>query len=96
MAASAIGLECGTSGEGEYLMDIRSMRARIPHYNAAGEVVHVCMTSAEDVGRFVVAALDLSQWPEELRMCGERMSAFDVVRTAELMRGLFHPSSVPW
>ena len=87
MAASAIGLGCGTSGEGEYLMDIRRMRARIPHYNAAGEIVRICMTSAEDVGRFVVAALDLPQWPTEMRMCGERMSASDVVSVAELMIG---------
>ncbi|KAI9873543.1 MAG: hypothetical protein M1830_000294, partial [Pleopsidium flavum] len=94
MAASAIGLGSGTSGEGEYLMDVRSMRAKIPYYNAAGEVVHICMTSAEDVGRFVVAALDLPQWPEELRMCGERMSALDVVRTAEHMRGLIPPLRV--
>jgi len=88
MAAAAIGLRCGTSGEGEYLMDIRRMRARIPHYNAAGEIVYICMTSAEDVGRFVVAALDLPQWPTEMRMCGERMSASDVVRVAELMIGI--------
>ena len=90
MAASAIGLQCGTSGEGEYLMDIRRMRARIPHFNAAGEIVHICMTSAEDVGRFVVAALDLPQWPTEMRMCGERMSASNVVRVAELMIGKTH------
>lgn len=95
MAASAIGTECGIGGEGEYLMNIRSMRARIPHYNVAGEVVHICMTSAEDVGRFVVAALELPQWPEELRMRGERMSASDVVRVAEVMRGLnFHSALV--
>ena len=87
MAASVIGVQSGISGEGDYLMNIRRMKARIPHYNAAGEVVHLCMTSAEDVGRFVVAALDLPQWPTEMRMCGERMSAPDVVRVAELVRG---------
>jgi hypothetical protein len=75
MAASAIGLGVRHQWRGRVFDGHPKHESKNPHYNAAGEVVHVCMTSAEDVGRFVVAALDLSQWPEELRMCGERMSA---------------------
>ncbi|KAI9717678.1 MAG: hypothetical protein M1812_004623 [Candelaria pacifica] len=87
MASSAIGLGCGVSGEGDYLMDIRNSKAQIPHYNAAGQVVSICLTSAEDVARFIVTALNLPRWPAELRMCGERMSVYDVVRTAEHIQG---------
>ncbi len=89
MASLAIGLGCGVGGEGDYLMDIRNLRAQIPHHNAAGQVVSICLTSARDVARFVVTALSLPRWPSELRMCGERMSVYDVVRTAEYVRGRF-------
>lgn len=92
MAASAIGLRCGTSGEGEYLMDVRRMKARIPRYNDSGWIVHLCMTSADDVARFVVAALDLPHWEPEMRMCGDRMSASDVVQVAEFMTGTVPPN----
>ncbi|KAI9781261.1 MAG: hypothetical protein M1835_004334 [Candelina submexicana] len=87
MASLAIGLGCGVSEEGDYLMDFRNSRAQIPHYNAAGQIVSICLTSARDVARFVVTALNLPRWPAELRMCGERMSVYDVVRTAEHIQG---------
>ena len=63
------------------------MKASVPHYNSAGQVVHVCMTSVQDVARFIVAALDLPEWPTEFRMLGDRMSVLDLVREAETMRG---------
>lgn len=45
------------------------------------------MTSAKDVARFVVRALDFAQWPPELWMQGDRMSVWNVVHEAERMRG---------
>ncbi|KAI9813418.1 MAG: hypothetical protein M1827_004093 [Pycnora praestabilis] len=81
MATSAIGLQTGISGEGDFLMNIRQGQARIPR-----QPVAICMTSANDLGRFIVRALDLPQWPTEMTMCGERLSVADVVREAEYLR----------
>lgn len=87
MAASQIGLRSGIGGEGEYVMDIRRAKAQIPYFNTAGQPVYVCMTSARDVARFVVAALDLPSWPRELRMRGDRMSVTELVTIGEQLRG---------
>jgi hypothetical protein len=87
MASVAIGRSTGISNEGDYLMDIRNLKAKIPHRNAAGQEVYICMTSASDVGRFVARALGMSHWPSELRMLGERRCVNDVVRVAEAMMG---------
>lgn len=87
MAASQIGLNSSISQEGEFLMDFRRRRAQIPYLNASGQPATVCMTSAHDVARFVVAALDLLSWPREFRLRGERMSVRDVVAIAEAIQG---------
>jgi nucleoside-diphosphate-sugar epimerase len=87
MCASQIGLRSAIGGEGQYIMDIRNGKAMIPYFNSAGQPVYVCMTSARDVARFVVAALDLSYWPRELRMKGERMTVSDIVSIGEALRG---------
>lgn len=88
MAAAGVGLGSGIAAEGDYVMDIRNLKAQIPRFNATGQPVRICMTSAQDVGRFVVAAIDLDEWPSELRMRGERMTVLEVVAVAEQMRGM--------
>lgn len=88
MAASQIGLRSDIGGEGDYLIDFRRRRAQVPYLNSAGQPATVCMTSAHDVARFVVAALDLPTWPRELRMRGERMSVRDIVAVAETIQGI--------
>lgn len=87
MRASQIGLRSAIGGEGEYIMDFRNGKAMLPHFSPAGEPVYICMTSARDVARFVVAALDLSSWPRELRMRGERMTVDQLVSIGEGLKG---------
>lgn len=88
MIASHIGRGSGISREGDYLMNIREMRAQIPH-GPNGRPASVCITSVQDVGRLVAAAVGMPQWPTEVRMCGERTDFSSLVRTAELMRGKY-------
>lgn len=88
LASLQLGRETNISGEGGYVMDIRNRKAHIPLYSNTGQLVHICMTSAEDVARSVVAALDLPQWPTELRIQGDRMSVSEIVGIAETMRGM--------
>lgn len=88
LASLQLGRGTNINGEGKYLMDIRNKKAHIPSYNNTGQQVHICMTSAEDVAKFVVAALDLPQWPTELRMQGDRMSVSQIIGVAETMCGM--------
>ena len=46
-----------------------------------------CLTSAEDVGRFVAAALDLDKWEERLGMVGSRTTWNELIRLGEKVRG---------
>ncbi|ETI20290.1 hypothetical protein G647_08324 [Cladophialophora carrionii CBS 160.54] len=87
MAASQIGLASNIGQEGDYLMDFRRRRAQVPYLNAAGQPATICMTSAADVARFVVAALDLPSWPREFRLRGERLTVREVVAIAEDIQG---------
>ena len=84
--SSNIGYISGVGEEGGYIFNMRTMKAQVPH-DQARQPAMLCMTSAQDVGHFVVAALDLLEWPSELRMGGERMSASDIVDIAEYIRG---------
>lgn len=91
MSASQIGLQSNIGQEGDYLMDFRRRKAQVPYLNAAGQPATICMTSAADVARFVVAALDLPSWPREFRLRGERLTVRDVVAIAEEIQGTILP-----
>ncbi|PGH00945.1 hypothetical protein GX51_05494 [Blastomyces parvus] len=87
MAAFQLGKGTYIDGEGDYLINVRTMKAEIPYFNILGAPVVVCMTSAQDLARYIVAALDLPQWTTEFRVCGSRMTLGDIVREAEIVRG---------
>lgn len=46
-----------------------------------------CLTLAEDVGRFVTAALDLDKWEERLGMIGSRTTWNELIKLGEKIRG---------
>lgn len=87
MKAHRIGVNSGYGNEGDYIVNARSMKAEAPIYDAANNLSFVCMTSAYDVARFVVRALDMAQWPSEMSMCGERMSVNALVEAIKAYRG---------
>ncbi|CAO1597722.1 hypothetical protein XANCAGTX0491_001520 [Xanthoria calcicola] len=86
MYASRIGLRSGIGAEGDYLVNISQRKAQIP-YGTNGQPAIVSLTSAEDVGKFVAAAISLPQWPPELRMSGDRMNVSRLVQIVEMVRG---------
>lgn len=75
-------------GEGALLVDVRKGEAEVPGLSERGDEVFACFTAAEDAGRFVARCLEIREWPEQLRMCGERLRMVDVVRIAEEVIGL--------
>ncbi|KAL8913776.1 MAG: hypothetical protein Q9171_001510 [Xanthocarpia ochracea] len=86
MYASGIGQRSGIGAEGDYLINITQKKAQIP-FGTDGQPAIVSLTSAEDVGKFVAAAISLPQWPPELRMRGDRMNVSRLVQVAEIVRG---------
>ncbi|KAA8565077.1 hypothetical protein EYC84_010834 [Monilinia fructicola] len=80
---------CGVFYEGSYLMNMETNAAEIVEYSTAGYPISVSMTSAHDLARFIVAALDLDQriWPIEFRMQGDRKTVTEIVQYAEAVKG---------
>lgn len=79
----------GLANEGDYIMNCRQMSAVVPAYDANNTPnVMVCLTAAQDVGKFVTKALDLPQWPPELRMYGQRVAVKDLVLLVQRLKGI--------
>jgi hypothetical protein len=91
MVSQRIGVNTGFANEGDYIVDVRNMTAEAPVYDSANNLSYLCLTSAYDVGRFVVRALDMAQWPPEMSMCGERMSVNALVEAIRTYRGKSFP-----
>ncbi|KAJ9638831.1 hypothetical protein H2199_006691 [Coniosporium tulheliwenetii] len=87
MAATGLGRSSGVSGEGNYLLDIRNMAGDAPLYNASNQQAVICMTAVQDVARFVVRALDLTDWPPVLSMYTERMTVYQFVGYVQQFTG---------
>ncbi|KAK1966297.1 isoflavone reductase [Colletotrichum sublineola] len=75
---------------GAYLVDVGNTTADIVETDASGRPVQVCMTSVEEVGRFVAAAIELGPgtWPREFKMRGDRMSVRDIFAKCSNVRGV--------
>lgn len=80
--------------EGNLLIDMRLGKATIPVIPSHEELA-VCMTSARDVARYVVAALqtyeDMTVWPEEFRFCTQRLTMSELVTICTRVRGMYQP-----
>ncbi|KAF2817368.1 NAD(P)-binding protein [Mytilinidion resinicola] len=87
LASVGIGISSGAGGEGDYVLDARNMTAQAPAYSPSGGYTSISMTSVYDVGRFVVRALDMTSWPAELTMCGERVLVSSLIQTVKQCRG---------
>lgn len=76
--------------EGELLVDFRAGRATIPVIPGNAEA-GICMTSARDVARYVVATLrvyeDLRLWPREFKFCTERYTMTELLALCSQVRG---------
>jgi len=77
----------GPGGDGEVLLDFTAGRAWIP-VGEGGEV-KACFIAIADVSMFVAKALELDEWPEQFKCCGERLGIAEVVTIAERVRGWF-------
>jgi len=90
LRAHRLGLRSNVDGEGDFIVNVRNMTANAPVYDSNNQPnVTICLTAAEDVARFVVKALELNRWPEEMTMVGERMTVLDLLRCVERARGMY-------
>ncbi|KAL3422610.1 isoflavone reductase [Phlyctema vagabunda] len=96
LALLDIGSSTQQNYQGAYLMDVEYSTAEVVEYHSNGSPVNVCMTSVNDVARFMVAAieLDVSTWPAEFRMQGDRLSVSTVLQSAEAIKGAMFSTTV--
>lgn len=87
LRAHGVGMNIA-SGEGDYIANLRNMTAVAPIYDAANNYSYVCLTSIHDVAKFVVKSLDISHWPAEMSMCGDRMSVSALIELIKTCRGM--------
>lgn len=80
------------SGEGDYVADLRNMTAVAPIYDAANNYSSLCLTSIYDVAKFVVMSLDMTSWPSEMSICGERLTVHGLITLIGTCRGMLFPS----
>jgi hypothetical protein len=92
LRAHRLGLQTNLCNEGDYIVNVRTMRADAPVYDAHHQLnVYVCMTAAQDAARLIVRAIDSSRWPREMTMAGERMSVHDLTTAIVRVRGKSNP-----
>jgi len=88
LRAHRLGLNSQLDGEGDFIINVRNMTANAPIYDANNQPnVTICLTAAEDVARFVVKAIDLNKWPQEMTMVGERMTVLELLQAVQRARG---------
>ncbi|EOA90285.1 uncharacterized protein SETTUDRAFT_167185 [Exserohilum turcica Et28A] len=86
MMSHRMGASTGYANEGDFIANPRQMTSMAPIYDAANNLSSLCLTSAYDVARFVVRALDMPNWAPEMSMCGERMTVSRLVETIRACR----------
>jgi hypothetical protein len=88
LRAHRLGLQTELANEGDYIVNVRTMRADAPVYDANHHLnVFICLTAAQDAARLIVRAIDSSHWPREMTMAGERMSVVDLTTAIVRVRG---------
>jgi hypothetical protein len=83
-----IGLNIDYGHEGDYIINVRNLKANAPIYDANGNAVKLCLTAAQDVAMMVVRALDMKTWPKEQSVVGEKMTVQDLLQTVARVRGM--------
>jgi hypothetical protein len=87
-----LGLNTNLCNEGDYIINVRTMRASAPIYGVNHQAnVNISMIAAQDAARLIVRAIGFSRWPREMTMVGDRMTVREVCNTVVRARGSFLP-----
>lgn len=86
LGSMGIGYGMGVANTGEYLINMTTGAAEYSERNSKRHSVRICLTSAYDLVRFIIAAIDLGPWtwPHEFTLRGDRMKLRDVVSTCSM------------
>jgi hypothetical protein len=85
--ALRLGLGTGYGREGDYIINPRNLLISSPLQNAHGGNITLCLTAAQDVARLVVRSLDMTHWPHQLQVVGEKWTVAQVIDTVLCVRG---------
>jgi hypothetical protein len=93
LRAHRLGLQTDLSSEGDYIVNVRTMKADAPVYDRNHHLnVYICLTAAQDVARLIVRAINIPHWPPEMTMAGERMTVHDLTTAIVRVRGTYTKS----
>ena len=73
-------------GSGAFLIGMKNAIAELP-MKEDGQWPRISMISMRDVGRFLVASLDLQKWEEDMTMVGDTLTMGELLAHAEAVTG---------
>lgn len=83
-----MGVGTGVSMTGDYILNINDGTADYVDKNSKGELVRICMTSVNDLAKFIVAAVEMGPgtWPKEFTLRGDRLYLRQIVSACSQYR----------
>ncbi|KAM0285634.1 hypothetical protein ACHAQH_001340 [Verticillium albo-atrum] len=85
-----MGTTSNLANQGDYLVDVGVGTADIVETNSSGRPVQVCMTSLDDLARYIASAIELglTEWPREFKLRGDRLSTRDIFAACSNVLGV--------
>ncbi|RNJ54596.1 hypothetical protein D7B24_009611 [Verticillium nonalfalfae] len=89
LGAYGMGASSNLANQGDYLVNVGAGTADIVETSSSGRPVQVCLTSMDDLARFVAAAIELglASWPREFKVRGDRLSTRDIFAACSYVLG---------
>jgi len=89
LGSYSMGFGEGVDRPGSYLMDVNAGVVNCAEFDSKGKPVKLCLTSVNDLVRYIIAAVDLgpASWPREYRLRGDRMTIREIVDCISQVRG---------
>jgi len=95
--STVLSQNAGIGDEGAFLVDLRAGKTTIPIVPGGRQEAVICMTSARDVARYIVAAMqtyeETAMWPNEFKFCTERMTMSELLNICSRVRGPYYVHS---
>jgi len=92
--STVLSQNAGIGDEGAFIVDLRAGKTTVPIVPGGHQEAVICMTSARDVARYIVAAMqtyeDTTMWPNEFKFCTERLTMSELLNICSRVRGTYY------
>lgn len=87
LVSQRLGTSTMPQGEGDFIVNLRTRMVNTSVFTVSGKDAMLCLSSAEDVARLLVRAVDLPRWPAELTIASQRLSVRFIIEKAQKLFG---------